>query len=326
MGEFISNRRMSVDDFDYLSEGLAQMIEHENCGYLPAFPSEKKNTKGLFLPSDDFIALLEDSEVKFSLSGIPSQFKLYIKYSPIALFKRWIFHISTVDLLKISERKDAYNRDFFFLILEDIPHLFPMTSNVAHESFLESIYLKNSEEVVHHSFSCPLVTGKKLVIYKDYKNRKVSSVTFTKIVKPKKMHNFKVSYAKSQQNIRFNILVDNKHKFKHLVRLKKEEEKGKKVEADANLLKKLGDYRLKSQKLLEEVHEKNMESNRHANISLGRVNKVPLLVNLPKRFADTTVFLKYNKSTETLEIYYDEKLIKSFQISPSPKSNWLKAV
>ena len=74
--------------------------------------------------------------------------------------------------------------------------------------------------------------------------------------------------------------------------------------------------------LIKTFHNTSRLTNKFANIALGRVHKIPVLVNLANHYKDTLITMKY--ASETLHIHDQNKqLIKVLIITKSPKSNWL---
>ena len=319
-----------LKDKQYFREGIDLMLEHDNCGYLPAFPSEKINQKGVFFRAEEFKELLDDFEISanINLDALPEDFSVFIKYSPISLFKHWIFTISNADEVKISERSAAFEKDFFFLIIDDFPHLFSVMTNIAHESFLVNLYQRDEVEPKMVTFSTFLQQGKKLVVYKDYKEKKVSMISLKKAINSDRMHQIQISLVKTEEKIKYNVRVRGvKEVISHAIRLKKVEKKKESAVSKEEMTKVLQEYRKETISILEKLQGKSEKINKHANLSLGRVNKVPILINLPKKYADEIVGFTFDAKKEILTISSNKgKTIKSFKVAPIPKSNWLEVI
>ena len=71
-----------------------------------------------------------------------------------------------------------------------------------------------------------------------------------------------------------------------------------------------------------EVHR----TNKFGNISLGRIFKTPILINLSSRYKNAYINIDYNDATSIVSIKDKEgKVLKSFKLSIDPKSNWLES-
>lgn len=325
--EMLLNEVASIKEIDYFSDGLGLMFEHESCGYLPAFPSESLNQKGIFFKKEDFEDLLNDLDVKCNLASLPDYFRVFIKYSPIVLFKYWIFTISNVDKVKISERSSAFERDYFFLIIDDFPQLFSITTNIAHERFLANLYWQQEIPIRRVTFSTFLQQGKKLVVYRDYRERKVSTVSVKKALQINKIYPISIVFMKTADRIKFSVQIDGGDKINHVVRLKKSVKEAGKERLKKDTEEILKKYRDEAIGIVEKMNGETRELNKHANLSLGRVNKVPILINLPRKNANITIHLSFDKEKEVLTIWDESKKeIKSFQIASAPKSNWLEVM
>lgn len=330
MSSRMEEEEILLRDRQYFREGIDLMLEYDNCGYLPAFPSEKINQKGIFFKAEEFKELLDDFEINASsnVSSLPETFFVFIKYSPISLFKHWIFTISNADGVKISERSSAFEKDFFFLIIDDFPHLFSIITNIAHESFLINLYQREEVEPKTITFSTYLQKGKKLIVYKDYKQKKVSMISLKKAINPNRMHQIHIAFVKTEEKIKYSVRIRGvKDSISHAIRLRKVEKKKETTVSKEEMAKVLEEYRKETISILEKLNEKSQEINKHANLSLGRVNKVPILINLPKKYANVVIKLAFDTGEEILTVVSGEgKTIKSFKISPIPKSNWLEVI
>ena len=317
----------SLKEAKYFYDGLSMMFENNNCGYLPAFFSKKMNQKGILFTKDDFQDLVDDFVIQANLSILPDNFCIFIKYSPIVLFKYWIFTLSNVETIKISQRSSAFERDYFFLIIDDFPHFFSMTTNIAHERFLVNLYQQDEIPIKAVTFSAFLQQGKKLVVYKDYRERKVSVVSLKKALEVNRLHSVRIVFLKTSEKIKFSVQIDGGEKIVHMVWLKNSQKEIGKEGLKKDVAEVLKKYRDEAFSIISRTDGQVKELNKHANLSLGRVNKIPILINLPKGKADMSIHLSFDEEKEILTIWDEfNKKIKSFKITSAPKSNWLEVV
>jgi len=313
----------------YFEHGVAEIAHLSNPGYAGAFPNHEINTNGILLNKGDFLKLLKNYKIDSYIKHFPDNFHVTIKYSPIALFKKWIFTFSDLRLLKVSDRKKGYTHEFFFLIIGT--HLFfvPMITNVAHENFLLSLYEKtHCEQQFTARFNTYFSKEKKLALYKDYIKNKTTGVTLTQAdIHPGALYPVRIDVFRDTRGIKFRVQVNNnRHTVTHAIKLSRG---GKRREAASSkiqtrMLKNAEDYRKEVFDLCKTFDQVTRSTNKFANIALGRINKIPVLVNLPAKYCNRPVKITISRNKEI--IVFDEKnlLLKCFVISGNPKSNWLE--
>ena len=318
------------ETISYFQRGFATLFERKNSGYSVAFPNNKLNTIGLFFQLEDFKTLLGELNVTATWNVLPKEFVITLKYSPIALFKKWIIVISNEKLLKPHERENKFQKEFFFLFIDNNPYLFSLTTNIAHERFLLDVFQKPTIEDYSVNFRTFINHDKKIVIYKDYEKKKISTISLKGQFQEKRPYVVKIRVVKSNSVIKFRVLVGSTYKANHVVKLKNVSDKNIKLETiskmkDDVFYKEIKEYRKEVFNLLESKQEEIFETNKHANISLGRINKTSILVNLPKKYANFQVKVVIDRENQKVKIVdIKNKQLKVFSVSMSPKSNWLE--
>ena len=321
----------------YFEEGIKTIISTENTGTLMAFQDQDLNQKGLFLNKIDFLGILETHRIEFPIKNIPNKFVLNIKYSPISFFKKWIFCLSNHALLKMSERINQYEVEFFIYHQNNHYVITSLSTNVAHERFLYCLHQKETLDKHQATFKTTFDEKGSIILYKDYILITEHPI-IVKHVKPNKIYTLQIEVTKTIKDITYRLkiehlpikmytfsLMPNKMNFKE-VRLPKQAsiplKSPSKIEVFAKPSINMEKDHQEVIQLIKAFHETSRLTNKFANIALGRVNKIPVLVNLASHYKDTLVTMKYEN--EKLSIHNQkQKLIKSLVISKFPKSNWL---
>ncbi len=338
----------NLKNHEYFRKGLIEIINNDNSGYVPAFGSQIKNAQGIFFKIEDFKEIIESYNVLINTRSLPDEFFLKIKYSPISLFKKWIF-IFTDEGVKDKKKSgfsfDFFRKEYFLMSINNEFSFFQISSNIAHESFLFNLYKNEKLEEHNITFQTQFNDEKKLIIYKNYEKRKINTVNLPKSfnILKNRPYQVKVSVIKNPKGARFKIKI-NENKIDHLIRLEKITDKAKNLELSTENESKvekfkmdspdkpkkdiasLNDLRKEVIKILKENHGSKQKTNKFANVSLGRVNKITVLINLSKKYQDQEITMFYNESNENFEIHIEEKLIKTFMVSYSPRSNWLEKI
>lgn len=345
------------DNITYLTEGLSSILRSENPGYSGAFLNKIINENGAYFTSDAFLAVLKSQKMHFEEIELPSEFLIRIKFSPIALFKKWIFTITNHDFLKVSERAHEFSHEFFILHEKKSYTFTPMITNAAHEKFLVMLYKDNhfSNEFTTR-FTTNFDKSGRLVLYKDYPSRRVSGITLKQTFIVGKPYPVVIKVLRDEKSIRFRVKVNNKpaqlHQIKVPGTIKKidlssddEEpttevytkvEKRTVITTKPEIRKALKitnkqakpsvntDYRSEVITLINHNSSAARKTNNSANIALGRVAKVPVLVNLPTRYKNVDVYITVDKSGDVYVKDEQKNVIKMFKIAENPRSNWLE--
>ena len=331
----------SLRDQEYFRKGIVEIINNKNPGYVPAYGSPIRNGKGILFKFEDFKEIIESYNILINLRSLPDKFLIKIKYSPISLFRKWIFTMTDEG---IEEKKatpyNFFKKEYFLLAINDEFNFFPISSNIAHENFLLNLYNNQLVEEYNLSFQTFFTDVKKMVLFKDYSKRKVFTLNIPRefnIIKGRP-YNIKVSVIKNLKGARFKLKI-NGNKIEHLIRFSSSSRIGVGANSSKNLVKKeagligeeknltINNFRKEVIKTLKENHARESKTNKFANISLGRINRIMVLVNLSQKYKNKKIKMIFDEMSETLKIYNeDEKLVKSFMISYSPKSNWLEKI
>ncbi|MBL8994813.1 MAG: hypothetical protein JNM63_15810, partial [Spirochaetia bacterium] len=94
-----------------LEEGLRQIVLNKNPGYANAFlfrPEEK-----IRISRDELLRIFDALDIIMPNRNLPDEVEISIKFSPIALFKKWIFTVSNKNFLKVTEREKEFEREFY---------------------------------------------------------------------------------------------------------------------------------------------------------------------------------------------------------------------
>ena len=314
---------------DYLRQGIKSTLERKNLGYLTAFSNKHDNEKGFPILRGPFLEVLEEFACTVNLRRLPEVFTLYIKYSPIAQFKRWIFTLSNKKFLAVSERAKEFEREFYFLKLKDKLFFQPILTNIAHEKFLLNLYEREKIPETITSFSTYFDDNKKLILYKDYLKKKISTVKINQELSSNTLYPVRVNYLKSFKGIKFRVTVNNGNRINHAVRISTIGETTKAKNPDkkpepSKPFKLLEEYRSEVVEVLKKFKETKKSTNKFANISLGRINKISVLVNLPSKIKNTPVIMTFNRKKELVVTSTSGEVLKIFVVSTSPRSNWLE--
>ncbi len=329
---------------NYFRKGIIEIINNKNPGYFASFSSHTKNSSGIYFLKEDFKEIVESYNILFNFRILPEEFLVKIKYSPISLFKKWVFVVTNESFPSAKKANAIFRKEYFLMLINNEFNFFPISTNIAHESFLFNLYINQEVEEYNLFFQTQFKEDKKLILYKDYDKRKIFSLPLPRkfnILK-NRPYNIRVSVIKNLIGARFKIKI-NENKIEHVIRFSKKLD-NKNLELQTSIsskknqpLKKsspaflsqeenqgINYYRKKVIEILKKNHNQNSKTNNFANISLGRVNRIMVLINLSKKHKEKDIHMSFNEKNETFEIYQSDKLIKTFMVSYSPKSNWLE--
>ena len=335
--EYIESDFNSPEMF-YLYEGLCDFTDSiDEFGMSRktffSFKNDKLNEQGILLEKKELLDVLKKNNISFLKESIlPSSFHIFIEKSPIIHFRKWLI---TVDNRRLIKNKALlFNEKYFVAYLGSSKFIFSkVIHNISHESCLYSIYF--SREGVSRTCSFRFSSqDSKITIYRNYKNDKLVKIDIPKINKKNKFYVnilVNITFSVGKKNIiKYKIIIDGKELY-YNIRLN-----------DLKLLKKSSDKFFNEDKILLEegevsekkiitdilskFHDQKMKTNDFSNISLGRVAKVPVLVNLSKRYQNTEVLLQYDEEQKILDVLSarDKLFIKSFKVADNVKSNWLE--
>ena len=119
-------------------------------------------------------------------------------------------------------------------------------------------------------------------------------------------------FIKNKDVIKYKIIINEKYplyyslKLDELKLMKKSNDKffkeGKNLsEEDMRLNKK------KITDILIKNNDKEFKTNDFSNISLGRVAKIPILINLSKKYKNISVYLKYDKKKKGIRCVFHKR-------------------
>ncbi|HMB01234.1 MAG TPA: hypothetical protein VKS21_09630 [Spirochaetota bacterium] len=313
-------------DLDYMSAGLETIIQEDNTGTLNSFSNNNKNDKGFLIDKKSFKKLLNKHNILYDNLKLPEFFYIYIKFSPIVLFKRWIFIISNKDLLKVSQRAHIYEKEFYLLKIKDSFKFIDIVSNIAHEKFLVTLFQRKNIPETTYKFRTSFNKKKELAIYKDYFKSKTSSIVLKQRLEPEKSHDIAVSVIKDANLIKYRISVNRGKKINCSIRVSKSKSKTTIKKSVISDFKSIADYRNEAESIIKQAAGKKLKTNKFANISLGRVNRIPILINLSSKYKNIPISFKIS-ANDQLDIFNEKKVpIKSFRVASNPKSNWLERI
>lgn len=312
---------------EYFFTGLRKIVDHGNPGFADSFHNRGDDQLGYYFTNERFEEILDDLDIQKSVKAFPGEFILQIRFSPIVLFKRWIFSVSNKDFLKVSERNQEFEKDFYVYFLDGEPIFQPLTTNIAHEKFLIYVYEKDDISDYLTTFKTSFKDDKKLVLFKDISRKKLSAIKIEQPLTPGRLYPVKVQVVKDEKAIKFKYQVNGGPIQNQAIRLSgtsgKSSASGKSGKASAQE-KTITEGRKKLEAMLKEMNGHLKETNRYANISLGRVEKIPVLINLASKYKNLEVRLEFKKNE--IHIYTnDGELIKEYRIHDTPKSNWLES-
>lgn len=317
-----------------LEEGLRQIVLNKNPGYANAFlfrPEEK-----IRISREELLRIFDTLDIIMPNRNLPDEVEISIKFSPIALFKKWIFTVSNKNFLKVTEREKEFEREFYVFFYQDYLCFQSVTTNIAHEKFLLAVFEKKEIRDFTSEFKTYFNAEKKIVIFKDYLNRKTNSVKLSQPLLPKRLYDVKVSVNKDARSIRFKIWVNHGAPISQMIKFSKtrkvEEKAGKatraaqvkEVEAPETSFKSSEDYRKEVLAMLAAVDKTKKKTNKFANVSLGRVNKIPVLINLASKYKDFPIKLQFTRNQELVIFDSKDMEVKTFAVAKNPKSNWLE--
>ncbi|MBN8215836.1 MAG: hypothetical protein J0L75_04300 [Spirochaetes bacterium] len=340
-----------------LEDGLRQIVEHKNTHFASAFMGRTGDNHAITVTRDEFMAVLDRAGILPPARNVPDRFEVTVKFSPIALFKKWIFTLSNKRFLKVSERAKEFERDFYVFIHQDYVCFQALSTNIAHEKFLVTVFERKyiPEPVRTREGEAPAAEKKpvgdwttefrtyfneekKLVLFKDYLNRKASSVQFTQALVPGRLYDVKVSVVKDPKSAKFRVWVGGGAPVTHMIKFSGRRKatvvkskpspaaaaSAKEPESQAAGFKSFEDFRKEVMDLLIKVNATKKKTNKFANISLGRVNKIPVLINLPSKYRDTQIKISLTKGQELVIFDLKDIEIRTYTVAKSPKSNWLE--
>ncbi len=307
----------------YIQKGIKNIEDTDNAGYLPAFPSNFMNEKGFPFDKNTLTEVLDETISSLNIQDFPENFIVKVKKSSLALFKHWLVEVSNRELLPIIERSHAFHKMYFFMFLPTGLTLIPLTSNTAHELFLLNVYNRKKVNQYEYSFKTSATAEHKLIIYKDYANKKISTVKLKKSGMRKEQR-FDISVLREDNNLKFKINVDDKYLLNHSISFKR----SARVAVAGNKAKKNLEAHLQEVIDIVKKHaEAPCKTNNSANISLGRVRSIPILLTLPGKglYKNTEIQLSFREKDKLVQVH-DLKgtLIKTMVLAFPPKSNWLK--
>ena len=328
----MANKSTVVDEellytgLDYMRQGIRCIVESKNPGYSTAFGNKQYNEKGFTFLKKPFIEILGEFECIEKKINLPDIFHFSIKYSPIAQFKKWIFILSNKDFLRVSEWGKKFEQEFYFLKIEDNFFFQPILKNIAHEKFLLNLYQRTKIPETIINFSTYFDKSKKLFLYKDYLQKKVSTVKLSQDLILNHLYDVKVHYLKSLKGIKFRVTI-NGEKINHSIKFssnKNNEQNIKKSSRKKSTDKTQEEYHEEVTEILKDFKNLVKSTNKFANISIGRVNKIPILINLPRKNKNMEVVIHFNTKKEIVVTTVKGEILKTFVISTSPNSNWLQ--
>lgn len=321
--------------YGYFQNGLLKIIEQKNYGCLSVFLDKELNKKGFEFTREKFMDLLDDFGLLIDETvPLPERFIVGVAYGSVAGFNKWIFSIFNKKFTMRSDKSAHFDKSFYLIASESTHKFIPIQYNVIYEKFLLNLYEKKRIKKTFLKFNLVLESSD-FVLYKDYKNgRKIAIEVDADMRKSFDGRvEVKMMYARNPKAIEYRIkLGERRYKYsltfnedgsfqgeggvwKHKKSPSKTSKK-KKSAAENELFDKVIE-------MIESACGRKMLANQHANISLGRVGGIQVLVNLPvKKFANTEIDFKLiNK--EELQILKGGAIIKVLYLTRTPKSNWL---
>lgn len=321
----------------YFYEGLKNIIRSTDkaglsCRSFSSFKNEKFNAEGILFNREEFLDVLKKVKISFlNAKNIPKTFYVYIQKSPIIHFRKWLISIENSKLIKT--KRDIFDVKYFVSYLRSNRFTFSQINrNISYESSLHMIYF--CEDGINKNCSFRFSPDKsKMTIYRDYQNDKTVEIDLPKSLSKRILSNqfflVNISFIRSKSVLKYKIKINDTEQYFNL-----------KV-SELKLLKKSSDKFFSEDELLEDTidsqkktitdillrcNNKKFETNDFSNISLGRVAKVPILVNLSKKYKNIEVHLKYSEKEEVLNVFAkdNKELIKSFRVAEDVKSNWLE--
>ena len=313
--------KVSLDPFiqsqlEYFIEGLDSILSSGNVGRLGAFQNKNLNQKGFLFEKEDFINLLKEKSITISDVKLSQKFLLTIKFSPISLFKKWIFCISNYSLLKVSERQDRFEREFFLYEKEGIYSFLMLTTNVAQERCLHHLYEKEDLKDYQMSFNLAFDEKRKFILYKDYLNKKEYGIFLDESVPIRKLQKINMIVDKDSKGITYTLCMDSLQHY-YFFDLQEDEKRIKKLDKLKPAKKK--SMRGSNQVLCEKNYIEidaflksfdgiNKSTNQFSNISLGRVNRIPVLINLSNSYKNTLIVIKYHEESRVLKYFRPKRI------------------
>jgi hypothetical protein len=322
-------------------DGFRLLLEQKNPGYAGAFGG-RQALEGFVYTREEFSAFLDSLGLAHPGKAFPEKFKVSVKFSPIALFKKWIFSVTNKPYLKVSEREKEYERDFYLFMHQDYYCFQALTTNIAHEKYLLGVFERKQISDFTSDFKTTFDNEKKIVVYKDYLLRKVAVLKVPQNLAAGKLHDVKIAVFKDSRLAKFRLWVNRGAPITQVIKLGKggkvpppeKPSKAEKVSAVSKSKKAAGgsgasfksgeDFRKEAIDFIKKFHNTKKKTNKSANISLGRINKIQVLVNLAAKYKDIPVKLQFNAKNELVIFDAKDMEIKTFSVAKNPKSNWLE--
>ncbi len=321
-------------------DGFRLLLEQKNPGYAGAFGG-RQALEGFIYSREEMSTFLDSLGLAHPGKAFPDKFKVSVKFSPIALFKKWIFSVTNKPYLKVSEREKEYEKDFYLFMHQDYYCFQALTTNIAHEKYLLSVFERKQISDFTTDFKTTFDDERKIVVYKDYLLRKVAVIKVAQNLAIGKHHDIKIAVHKDSRLAKFRLWVNRGNPTTLQISLGKggkaapepvekvekvsSSAKTKKVAAGSSAsFKSAEDFRKEAIDFIKKFHNAKKKTNKSANISLGRVNKIQVLVNLAAKYKDIPVKLQFNAKQELVIFDAKDMEIKTFSIAKNPKSNWLE--
>ena len=326
------------DDFSskeifYFAQALETISNGNTSIYFDAFSKKKINNEGIEFTKEELLFIFKQVEIQIHtevVNNIPNKFKIYIKSSPLSNFRKWIFTLSNKNHLK-SNSQEGYQKDFFLKNVDSSLYFIDILYNLAHEKMLSYLYDNLTIEHYSQNLLMRIPANGQIIIYRNYLKDKVfkMELILSKNTNLKKFldSNINIYVVKNATSIKYKISVNNFTERIYVLNLKAGSVT-KKSSTTAIKNEFTDDFFRESRenviKLVMEYDGKNLETNQFGNVSLGRVAKIPILVNLSKKNANIKVDLKFDQEKQNLAIFHNDKKIKAFTIMQTLKSNWLE--
>ena len=322
------------DNLDMLRNGIETIISQDHPGSYQAFKKTFVNSNSFFFVKKELMNMLKDDFkcIHRDLEDAPEYLTIKIKLSPIANFKRWIINVCDFQKKSISTTT-LYNKDFYFLKVDDQWFFNQILTNIAHEKFLLYLFQNKIENNNIYEFQTFLDEKNKITFYRDYRSLKQYQVEFDSQFIFDKVYFFQVKIERSEGLISYYIDVRNASKGLikkiklddgpiQVASIKKNNPKGSILS-----LEDINNYKKDVLAIINSIDDEVKETNKFANISLGRICKIPVLVNLSSKYKCIKVNIQYKCIDSIDELWVSEEngeLIKIFVISNQPRSNWLE--
>ena len=323
----------SSKEIFYFAQALETISKGSASIYFDAFKKKNINQAGVDFTKKELLFIFKQLKVKIHSAvaeEIPDCFKIYIKNSPLSNFRKWIFKISNQSYLK-NKDPSLYEQDFFLKKTDQHLYFFNIICNLAHEKMLSHIYDATTIDHYFQTLSMKIPSDNRIIIYRNYLTDEIFKMDLI-VSKETNLKRFldsdiKLNIVKTQSAVKYKVSIDNFNERIYALNLKEKSL----IKKSSTILTKdefSDDFFIQSRKKVMELIEKHngevMETNKFGNISLGRVSKTPILINLSKKNANIKIALQFDREAEILNILYEEEIIKTFTIMKYLKSNWLE--